>query len=216
MEDKDRLRNMYTEKMPEDELIDMAMQDPAEYEEGVYDLVMELTIRIADGVKEPKSGYLMRVMQSGSHKAKILKLADRISNLFSLGFVHDDAFVAHYLAETKEFILPYAERVNEDMFRERVKIFCSDIDEEALALLGALGLLDGEDHLGRQLDVDGLVLPEDDGVGLALLEEVALLLLAGDADRELLVVRRVHEVVVLLFFFSLLFLLPFDDEVTVT
>jgi GTP pyrophosphokinase len=86
--------------------------------QAVYDLVMEVTIRIADGVKEPKSEYLMRVMQSGSRKARILKLADRISNLVSLGFVHDDAFVAQYLAETTEFILPYAEQVNANMFRE--------------------------------------------------------------------------------------------------
>ena len=42
MEDKERLRNMYMEKMPEDELIEMAMQDPAEYQEGIYDLVMEV------------------------------------------------------------------------------------------------------------------------------------------------------------------------------
>ncbi len=41
MEDKERLRNMYIEKMPEDELLEMAMQDPSEYQEGVYDLVME-------------------------------------------------------------------------------------------------------------------------------------------------------------------------------
>ena len=41
MEDKERLKNMYMEKMPEDELIEMAMQDPSEYQEGIYDLVME-------------------------------------------------------------------------------------------------------------------------------------------------------------------------------
>ena len=41
MEDKERLKNIYMEKMPEDELIEMAMQDPSEYQEGIYDLVME-------------------------------------------------------------------------------------------------------------------------------------------------------------------------------
>jgi len=41
MEDKERLKNIYMEEMPEDELIEMAMQDPSEYQEGVYDLVME-------------------------------------------------------------------------------------------------------------------------------------------------------------------------------
>ncbi len=84
----------------------------------VYDLVLEVTIRVVDGVKEPKSDYLLRVMQTGSKRAKILKLADRISNIFALGFVHDVAFVRKYLQETRDFILPYAEAVNADMFLE--------------------------------------------------------------------------------------------------
>lgn len=85
---------------------------------AVYDLVMEVTIRVADGVREPKAEYLLRIMQTGSSKARILKLADRISNLTALGFVHDIAFVKRYLRETKACILPHAERVNADMFRE--------------------------------------------------------------------------------------------------
>src|SRR5678815_5484918 len=47
---------------------------------AVYDLVMEVTIRSVGGVKEPKSEYLLRIMQHGSARAKVLKLADRISN----------------------------------------------------------------------------------------------------------------------------------------
>jgi (p)ppGpp synthase/HD superfamily hydrolase len=85
---------------------------------AVYDLVMEVTIRIVNGVKEPKAVFLTRVMEAGSQRARILKLADRISNLVALGFVHDDAFVKKYLMETKAFILPYAQQVNADMFRE--------------------------------------------------------------------------------------------------
>jgi (p)ppGpp synthase/HD superfamily hydrolase len=85
---------------------------------AVYDLVMEVTIRIANGVKEPKSDYLLRIMQTGSRRARLLKLADRISNLTALGFVHDAAFVRNYLHQTKSYILPYAEQVNPDMFRE--------------------------------------------------------------------------------------------------
>jgi (p)ppGpp synthase/HD superfamily hydrolase len=85
---------------------------------AVYALVMEVTIRVVDGVKEPKSQYLLRIMQNGSQRAKTLKLADRISNLTALGFVHDVGFVRKYLRETKECILPHAERVNRDMFRE--------------------------------------------------------------------------------------------------
>ena len=84
----------------------------------VYQLVMEVTIAITGGLKEPKSEYLLRIMQRGSARAKLLKLADRISNLTALGFVHDLAFVKRYVEETKTFILPYAAAVNPDMFRE--------------------------------------------------------------------------------------------------
>jgi GTP pyrophosphokinase len=85
---------------------------------AVYDLVMEVTIRMVDGVREPKPGYLLRIMQTGTRKAKILKLADRISNLTALGFVNDVAFVKRYIRETRECILPYADAVNANMFRE--------------------------------------------------------------------------------------------------
>ena len=57
-------------------------------------------------------------MEQGSTAAKILKLADRISNRTALGFVHDPAFVRRYLDETRRYLLPYAEAVNPHMFRE--------------------------------------------------------------------------------------------------
>lgn len=57
-------------------------------------------------------------MQTGSSRARILKLADRISNITALGFVHDAEFVERYLHETKAYILPHAEPVSPDMFRE--------------------------------------------------------------------------------------------------
>ena len=75
---------------------------------AVYALVMELTIRVIDGVREPKSQYLRRIMQTGSNRATMLKLADRISNLTALGFVHDQSFVERYLDETRTWILPWA------------------------------------------------------------------------------------------------------------
>jgi len=85
---------------------------------AVYALVMEMTRRVIDGVKEPKADYLARVMQGGSLRARRLKLADRISNLTALGFVHDPAFVSRYLEETRVCILPYASEVSADMFKE--------------------------------------------------------------------------------------------------
>jgi (p)ppGpp synthase/HD superfamily hydrolase len=77
-----------------------------------------VTIRITNGVREAKSEYLLRVMQRGSRQAKLLKLADRISNITALGYVHDIEFVRRYLQETREYILPYAEQIDANMFRE--------------------------------------------------------------------------------------------------
>ena len=84
----------------------------------VYALVMEVTIRTVGGVRESKAEYLRRIMTTGSGRARTLKLADRISNLTALGFVHDAPFVQKYVTETRTFILPFAESVNADMFRE--------------------------------------------------------------------------------------------------
>jgi (p)ppGpp synthase/HD superfamily hydrolase len=85
---------------------------------AVYALVMEVTIRTVNGVREPKSEYLLRIMQHGSPRARLLKLADRISNLTALGYVHDAGFVRRYVDETRRYVLPYANPVNADMFRE--------------------------------------------------------------------------------------------------
>ena len=85
---------------------------------AVYDLVMEVTLRGAGVSREPKPQFLLRIMQCGSSRAKLLKLADRISNITALGFVHDRAFVKRYLEETRQYVLPYAQQVNPDMFRE--------------------------------------------------------------------------------------------------
>jgi GTP pyrophosphokinase len=85
---------------------------------AVYDLVMEVTMRTIDGMRESKAEYLTRLMLHGSPQAKVLKLADRISNMTALGFVHDVKFVHRFVAETRQFVLPYAAAINEDMHRE--------------------------------------------------------------------------------------------------
>ena len=102
---------------------------------AVYDLVMEVTRRRVDGVPEPKSEFLLRVMQTGSHRARTLKLADRISNLTALGYVHEVPFIRRYVAETRDCILPYAERVNPDMYRELSHLV--DSREHLLTLIAA-------------------------------------------------------------------------------
>ena len=97
----------------EDEITRIDGDGPA-----VYALVMEVTQRTNGPGREPKAEYLQRIMLTGSWRARVLKLADRISNITALGFVHDAAFVRRYLGETRTFILPYAEQINPDMFRE--------------------------------------------------------------------------------------------------
>lgn len=104
----------------EEEIVRLDADGPA-----VYALVMEVTIRFIDGHREPKSEYLLRIMQSGTPRAKLLKLADRISNLTALGFVHDVAFVRNYLEQTRAYILPNAEQLNPDMFRELTDLVAS-------------------------------------------------------------------------------------------
>lgn len=96
-----------------DEITGLDADGPA-----VYDLVMEVTIRAVDGIREPKQEYLLRIMQTGSPRARTLKLADRISNLTALGFVHEMDFVKRSVEETESFVLPYAAEVNADMALE--------------------------------------------------------------------------------------------------
>lgn len=114
----------------EEEIVRIDADGPA-----VYALVMEVTIRTTNGVREPKAQYLLRIMQTGSPRARLLKLADRISNLTALGFVHDAAFVRRYVDETRNYVLPYARAVNADMFRELSDL--TDNREQALAPPGA-------------------------------------------------------------------------------
>ncbi len=111
-----------------EEIIDIDSDGPA-----VYDLVMEVTMRTMDGMRESKAEYLTRLMVHGSPRAKVLKLADRISNLTALGFVHDPRFVRRFLAETKQFVMPYATDVNPDMYLE-----LSHLIENREALVAAL------------------------------------------------------------------------------
>lgn len=87
----------------------------------VYDLVMEVTKH--DGV--PKDQYLKKIIEKGSHKAKVLKCADRISNMISLGFVTSPEFIERYCEETELYILPIALEVNFDMYQELIQLIIS-------------------------------------------------------------------------------------------
>lgn len=80
----------------------------------VYKLVLEVTRRPV----ENKAEFLMRIRDYGSMRAKVLKSADRISNMISLGYVTDDVFVRRYVDETEQFVFPIAERADERMLTE--------------------------------------------------------------------------------------------------
>ena len=81
---------------------------------AVYELVKEVTRNPG----ESKIDFLTRILQTGSPNAKILKVADRISNMISLGFVNDLEFVNRYTNETEKHIYPMAEQVNGYMLME--------------------------------------------------------------------------------------------------
>jgi (p)ppGpp synthase/HD superfamily hydrolase len=80
----------------------------------VYALVREVT----RNPEETKVEFLTRILNNGSRNAKILKVADRISNMISLGFVNDMEFVSRYTNETEQYIYPIAEQVNGYMLME--------------------------------------------------------------------------------------------------
>jgi (p)ppGpp synthase/HD superfamily hydrolase len=85
---------------------------------AVYRLVLEVTRREDDGVLEPKQRFLERIMTEGSLRARILKLADRVSNLVHVGFGASPEKVRKLLDETRAWILPHAEAADPDLHRE--------------------------------------------------------------------------------------------------
>ena len=86
--------------------------------ESVYELVLEVTKK--EG--QLKSDYLQHIIAGGSQNAKLLKCADRISNMTSLGFVTDEAFIERYCDETEFYILPIALEVDYNMYQELIDL----------------------------------------------------------------------------------------------
>lgn len=84
----------------------------------VLSLVLEVTKR--EG--EKKDEFLKRIINFGSQKAKLLKCADRISNMISLGFVTDSKFIERYCNETELYILPIAIEVDYNMYQELINL----------------------------------------------------------------------------------------------
>jgi (p)ppGpp synthase/HD superfamily hydrolase len=79
---------------------------------AVVDLVLEVT----KPKKMVKELFLKNILENGSPNAKIIKVADRISNLTDL---HRDYYtkarMSNYLDQTEKYVLPMAVEVNKDM-----------------------------------------------------------------------------------------------------
>jgi (p)ppGpp synthase/HD superfamily hydrolase len=81
----------------------------------VVDLVLEVTRQPG----ETKAAYLGRILHIGSRNALILKCADRISNLTDLHRdTHSNQKISDYLDQTEQFVLPMAQRINQNMHIE--------------------------------------------------------------------------------------------------
>ncbi|MDR0324349.1 MAG: hypothetical protein LBI12_07885 [Treponema sp.] len=81
---------------------------------AVYELVQEVTRRKDESKKE----FLRRIRETCSQNAKTLKVADRISNMISLGFVNNLEFLERYINETEQYVLPIAYEVSNYMLTE--------------------------------------------------------------------------------------------------
>jgi hypothetical protein len=95
--------------IPETDKIDILRLDDGK---AVVDLVEEVTKH----PDEKKEDYLSKILHHGSKKAKILKVADRISNLTDL---HLDIIIeekmASYLDQSMKYIYPMAQEVDKNM-----------------------------------------------------------------------------------------------------
>lgn len=81
--------------------------------------VVNLVLEVTKSKNTPKAVYLKRILEQGSNNAKLLKVADRISNLTDL---HRDIFTRRkmnaYIDQTEKYILPMATEVNKNMETE--------------------------------------------------------------------------------------------------
>lgn len=80
----------------------------------VFKLVLEVTRRPI----ENKIDFLARIRDFGSARSRVLKSADRISNMISLGYVTDVSFIQRYTDETESNIFPIARLADKRMYEE--------------------------------------------------------------------------------------------------
>ena len=101
------------EDLPETELDEIRWIDHESQQ--VVDLVQEVTKQKG----ESKARYLKRLLDTGTTNAKLLKCADRISNLTDLHRdTHSDQKISEYLNQTEKYVIPMAMEVNANMLHE--------------------------------------------------------------------------------------------------
>jgi GTP pyrophosphokinase len=87
--------------------------------DGQADRVLELVKEVTRPEGMSKETYLKRILEQGSFNAKLLKCADRISNLTDLHRdTHSDQKITDYLDQTEKYVIPMAQQVNYDMLIE--------------------------------------------------------------------------------------------------
>ncbi|MBQ5491296.1 MAG: hypothetical protein IIT68_04480 [Treponema sp.] len=87
--------------------------------------VLKLVLEVTKKPGQLKSDYLRGIIDNGSQKAKLLKCADRISNMISLGFVTSESFIERYCDETEFYIFPIALEVDYNMYQELIDLVMS-------------------------------------------------------------------------------------------
>ena len=80
--------------------------------------VYELVMQVSRQPNESRPEFLGRILERGSREAKILKSADRISNMIDLGFVINTEFIQRYTDETEQYVFPIAKQVDTAMLSE--------------------------------------------------------------------------------------------------
>ena len=87
--------------------------------------VLKLVLEVTKKPGQLKSDYLRGIIDNGSQKAKLLKCADRISNMISLDFVTSESFIERYCDETEFYIFPIALEVDYNMYQELIDLVMS-------------------------------------------------------------------------------------------
>lgn len=93
--------------------------DEIRYIDSDGSAVVNLILEVTKDENETKGVYLERLLTHGSTNAKILKCADRISNLTDLHLdTHTAGKISLYLEQTEKYVLPMAKEVNPNFEKE--------------------------------------------------------------------------------------------------